>query len=156
MADHAIQREELVVDAPAASCYAVAADIEHYPEWAPDLKEAEVVTRDAEGRPELVRFRVAALGHSTSYTLRYDWSEAPSRLSWVLDEGDVTTKLDGFYEFTTEATDAGRTLIRYVLEVELVFPLPNIVKRRAEIKIMHTALRDLKARIEAVAPVADA
>ena len=156
MADHAIQREELEIDASAAACFAVAADIERYPEWANDLKEANVVSVDEEGRPERVAFRVAALGHSTSYTLRYDWSGTPDRLAWVLAEGDVTTKLDGWYEFVPIEDDPNRTLVRYVLEVELFLPLPNIVKRRAEIKIMHTALRDLKARVEAIASVADA
>ena len=34
---------------------------------------------------------------------------------------------------------------------ELVVPLPGFVKRRAEGRIMQTALRDLKARVEAVA-----
>jgi ribosome-associated toxin RatA of RatAB toxin-antitoxin module len=156
MADHAIQREELEIDAPAAVCLAVASDVERYPEWAPDLKQAEVVSRDAQGRPEHVAFRVAALGHSTSYTLRYNWSALPNRISWVLTEGDVTTKLDGSYEFIPVDDDPQRTLVRYVLEVELVVPLPNIVKRRAELKIMHTALRDLKARVEVVASAADA
>jgi ribosome-associated toxin RatA of RatAB toxin-antitoxin module len=156
MADHAIQREELEIDAPAAVCLAVASDVERYPEWAPDLKQAEVVSRDAQGRPERVAFRVAALGHSTSYTLRYNWSALPERISWVLTEGDVTTKLDGSYEFIPVDDDPQRTLVRYVLEVELVVPLPNIVKRRAELKIMHTALRDLKARVEVVASAADA
>lgn len=156
MADHAIQREELVVDAPIATCVAVAFDIERYPEWAPDLKEATVVERDDEGRPSLVAFRVAALGHSSDYSIRYDYRGAPTRLSWQLDRGDVTTKLDGHYEFAPVEGDESRTLVRYELEVELVFPLPSIVKRRAELKIMHTALRDLKARVEAIAPVADA
>ena len=156
MADHAVQREELEIDAPAATCLAVAIDFERYPEWAPDLKHAEVVSRDAQGRPESVAFRVAALGHSTSYTLRYNWSGLPNRISWVLTEGDVTTKLDGSYEFVPVEDDPSRTLVRYVLEVELVIPLPNIVKRRAELKIMHTALRDLKARVEVVASAADA
>ncbi len=46
--------------------------------------------------------------------------------------------------------------MRYDLEVELVVPLPNIVKHRAEIKIIHTALQDLKARVEQLHAAADA
>ncbi len=156
MADHAIQREELVIDAPVDDCTAVALDIERYPEWAPDLKEATVVERDDEQRPSLVTFRVAALGHSSTYSLRYDYSAVPERLAWKLEEGDLTTKLDGHYDFAPLADDASQTLVRYELEVELVFPLPSIVKRRAELKIMHTALRDLKARVEGHAPAASA
>jgi hypothetical protein len=35
------------------------------------------------------------------------------------------------------------------LTVELIVPLPAFVKRRAESKIMHNALRELKAHVEA-------
>ena len=47
----------------------------------------------------LVTFRAAAFGRSTSYTLRYDFSEAPRILSWKLTKGDITSKLDGSYVF---------------------------------------------------------
>ena len=150
MADRAVQHEHLVIDAPVADCLGVALDIESYSEWAPDIKQVDVTQRDAQGRPELVDFRVAGMGHSTSYTLRYDYSQAPGRLAWKLEKGDVTTKLDGHYDFASVQGDPSRTDVHYELEVELVFPLPAIVKRRAEIKIMHTALRDLKRHVESL------
>ena len=152
MADRVLQQEELVIDAPADACLAVALDVERYPEWATDIKEATVLSRDGQGRAELVRFRVAGMGHSTSYTLRYDYSGAPSKLAWVLEKGDVTSKLDGHYTFDQLDGDPARTDVCYQLEVELIIPLPTFVKRRAEVKIMHTALRDLRARVEATLP----
>jgi hypothetical protein len=42
----------------------------------------------------------------------------------------------------------GRTLVTYHLAVELVVPLPGFVKRRAEQKIVHTALRELRAQVQ--------
>ena len=39
----------------------------------------------------------------------------------------------------------------YHLEVDLVVPLPGFVKRRAEAKIIRTALPELKARVESLA-----
>lgn len=142
--------ERTVINAPLERCYDVAADIERYPEWAADVKEAEVLERDAEGRPVTVAFRTAAMGRSTSYTLAYDHSEAPSRLSWTLEEGDVTRVLDGSYEFTALDDDPTSTEVAYTLEVELVVPLPGFVKRRAETKILRTALPELKARVESL------
>ena len=47
----------------------------------------------------MVTFRAAAFGRSTSYTLAYDYSEAPGVLAWVQTEGDITSKLDGRYVF---------------------------------------------------------
>ena len=42
----------------------------------------------------------------------------------------------------------GATEITYRLVVDLKVPLPGFVKRRAEGRIMGTALRELKVRVE--------
>lgn len=138
--------EHTSVTAPPERCFAVAADIERYPEWVADIKEVTVHERDEQGRPLLVGFRTAAFGRSTSYTLAYDYSEAPRVLSWRLTRGDITTKLDGSYVF--EPADGGGTDATYHLEVELRVPLPGFIKMRAQSRIMATALRELKARVE--------
>ena len=75
--------ERMVIRASPAYCFQVLTDFERYPEWASDIKAVVVDERDAEGRPAQVTFRAAAFGRSTSYTLRYDYSAAPSRLSWA-------------------------------------------------------------------------
>ncbi|HVX17128.1 MAG TPA: SRPBCC family protein [Acidimicrobiales bacterium] len=146
MAEHAI--EHTTVDAPVDDCLAVVLDFERYPEWARALKEVTVASRDDEGRPLEVQFRAAGFGHSTTYRLRYDYSGSPGRLSWTLVESDVCRKLDGYYDFRPADGDPGRTEVDYLLEAELVVPLPAFIKRRTELKIIHTALHDLRARIE--------
>ena len=148
MADHAVERT--TIDASADRCFEVALDFETYAEWARDIKEVEVISRDAEGRGTVVRFRAAAMGRSTTYLLGYDYDEAPYQLSWRLLDGDITRRLDGSYRFSTLDDDPSRTEVVYELEVELVIPLPSFVKRRAESKIVHTALRELKALVESV------
>lgn len=156
MADHSVQREALVIAAPRETCVAVATDVERYPEWAHDLKEATVLERDAQSQPLRVAFRAAAFGRSTDYRLRYNFSGLPEVISWVLESGDITRKLDGSYTFRPVPGEPEATEVLYLLEVELVMPLPNIVKTRAERKIIHTALRDLKARVEHVHAAAEA
>ncbi len=138
--------EHMSMTMPPERCFAIAADIERYPEWAADIKEVTVHDRDAEGRPLLVTFRAAAFGRSTSYTLAYDFADAPRILSWRLTQGDITSKLDGSYIFDAGAD--GGTDITYHLEVELRVPIPGFIKMRAQSRIMSTALRDLKARVE--------
>ena len=140
----------ILIAAPPAACFEVAVDFEHYPEWAADIKEVTVTERDDEGRGVVVHFRTAGFGRSTSYTLRYDYRDAPRVLSWVEVEGDLTSKLDGAYVFA-ETTIDGRsaTEVTYHLEASLKIPIPGFVKRRAEGRIMHTALRQLKTRVEA-------
>src|SRR5690348_4062273 len=93
----------IVIGAPVQACFDVATDFEHYPEWVGDIKEVTVLGRDADNRATRVRFRTAGFGRSTSYALEYDYSNAPNVLSWVEIEGDLTSKLDGTYEFTAIA-----------------------------------------------------
>jgi hypothetical protein len=113
--------ERATIDAPPQKCFDVALDFERYPEWARDIKEASVVEYDDQGRGKRVAFRVAAMGRSAHYTLEYD---------------------DGANPQTTDVT--------YHLIVELIVPLPGFVKRRAEGKIMGTALDELKKRVESL------
>jgi ribosome-associated toxin RatA of RatAB toxin-antitoxin module len=138
--------ERTTIAAPPDVVYATALDIEHYPEWAHDIKEATIVERDEQGRPLRVRFRAAAMGHSARYLLRYDHSEGPRRMSWILEQGDIVRRLDGEYVF--EPSAAGGTEVTYHLEAELAVPLPGFIKRRAESKIMTTALEELRHRCE--------
>lgn len=146
MADQAT--EHMTIAVPPAHCYEVALDIGRYPEWAQDIKEADVLERDDAGRPLRVAFRAAAMGHSARYVLRYDHEGAPGRLAWVLEEGDIMRRLDGEYLFEPVDGDPGSTAVTYHLEIELAVPLPGFVKRRAEGKIMTTALDELKRRCE--------
>jgi len=139
----------MVVSATPARCFAVSADIASYPSWAADIKEVTIDARDDEGRPSLVTFRAAAFGRSTSYTLAYDYSEAPGVLAWIQTEGDITNKLDGRYIFAPTAD--GGTEVTYHLEVEMKVPVPAFIKMRAQSRIMSIALRDLKARAESAA-----
>ncbi|HEX4541291.1 MAG TPA: SRPBCC family protein [Acidimicrobiales bacterium] len=138
--------ERMIMRASPERCYEVVTDFEHYLEWAADIKQVEVVEREADGRPAAVTFRAAAFGRSTSYTLAYDYTAAPHELTWVQTEGDLTSRLDGAYVF--EPTVDGDTEVVYRLVVELKVPIPGFVKRRAEGRIMHTALKNLKARAE--------
>jgi uncharacterized membrane protein len=147
MADQATQ--QMVVNASPQRTWDVLTDFDGYPTWATDLKSAEVVARDSEGRPLEVAFRVAAMGRSTSYTLRYDYGQAPRVLAWRQVRGDITRKLDGSYELAPADGDSARTLVTYHLEVDLVLPLPGFVKRRAEARLLSTALRSLRDHLEA-------
>jgi hypothetical protein len=143
MADQATETMEIA--APVGRILAVLLDFDAYPTWARDLKGVTVEARDDEGRGREVTFRAAAMGRSTSYTLRYEHDE--SRLSWELVRGDIMKKLDGSYRLQPAAGN-GRTLVTYHLAVDLIVPLPGFVKRRAEQKIIHTALRELRAHVE--------
>ena len=138
--------ERAIIRGTPEHCYEVLTAFEAYPEWAADIKSETVDERDDQGRAVRVTFRAAAFGRSTSYTLRYDYHAAPAELSWTQVAGDLTRRLDGSYELVSSGD--GATEITYNLVVDLKVPLPGFVKRRAEGRIMGTALRELKSRVE--------
>lgn len=146
MVDQATERTTIA--APPEKCFTAAIDFERYPDWASDIKMAQVVSRDDEGRAVDVEFRAAAMGRSTHYTLRYFYGASPSRLAWRLQRGDVTRRLDGEYEFLPVEGDPGSTEVVYHLAVDLAVPLPGFVKRRAEARIVRSALEDFTAYVE--------
>ena len=149
MADQATQTIEIA--APAERVLEVLLDLDAYPTWAKDLKGVSVDSRDERGRGHEVTFRAAAMGRSTSYTLRYSYDDDPVRMSWELVRGDISRRIDGSYTLVPVPNDPDRTLVTYDLVVDLIVPLPSFVKRRAEAKIINSALRDLRAHVEPLA-----
>ena len=146
MADQATQTIE--IDAAPERVFEVLLDLDAYPTWARDLKGVAVESRDDQGRARDVTFRAAAMGRSTSYTLRYSYDDQPRRMTWELVRGDITRRIDGSYTLEPVPGSPDRTSVTYDLTVDLIVPLPGFVKRRAEAKIINAALRELKAHVE--------
>jgi uncharacterized membrane protein len=138
--------EIITIDAPHERVWQIAIDLESYPMWAHDIKDVHIRATDEEGRPLEVEFRASALGRSTHYTLKYDYSNAPYELAWSMLAGDIQRSIDGVFGFQPD--DEGRTTVRYDLAIDLAVPLPGFVKRRAEVRILNT-VRELKVRAEA-------
>jgi uncharacterized membrane protein len=137
--------ERVIVKASPTRCFEVATDFHAYPAWSAMVKKVDVVEQNADGQATVVRFWAEAIGRTTAYTLRYDYSQAPMRLSWTLIEGDIEDSVDGAYTF--EPVD-DQTELTYELSVALRVPMPGFVRRRVEGRILGAALHELKARAE--------
>jgi hypothetical protein len=146
MAEQATQTMEIA--ASPKRILDVLLDFDSYHTWARDLKGVTVESRDEQGRAREVTFRAAAMGRSTSYTLHYHYDDEPYRMSWELVRGDIMRDILGSYLLEPVAGDNSRTNVTYDLRVDLVVPLPGFVKRRAEARIIDTALRQLRDRLE--------
>ncbi|MGH9040890.1 MAG: SRPBCC family protein [Acidimicrobiia bacterium] len=148
MADEAV--EHINIAAPPERCFEVAVDFENYPRWATDVKEVEILDRDADGRGAKVRYGVSAMGQNIGYVLDYDYAGAPTEFSWSLAESKVLTALDGTYRFDPDpaAGEAG-TALTYRLAVDLNLPLPGFMKRQAAQMVISNALKSFKRYVEA-------
>jgi uncharacterized membrane protein len=137
-------RDSIEISAPARDVFAVAIDFDSYPAWNSNISRVEVRSRDDSRRPTEVWMEVDAKLKTITYTLGYDYSDAPRSFSWSLVEGDVS-ELEGSYAFD-ESGDV--TLVSYQLRVDPGFFVPKLVRRQAARQIARAALEGLKTRVE--------
>lgn len=137
-------RDSIDIGASTEDVFKVATDFESYPEWNSEIKKVEIKTTDDQGRATEVWFQVDARIRTVTYTLAYDYSEAPEAYSWELVDGDVK-RLAGSYKF--DEFD-GVTDVTYELELDPGFPLPGLLRRQGEKQIKKGALDGLKRRVE--------
>jgi uncharacterized membrane protein len=137
--------DSIVVDADADAVWDVIADFEAYPEWQPDIKEAEVLETDDDGWGTKARFVVDAKILQAKLVLTYTYTD--TTMSWVLVDGEGVRKNDGTY--TLEPQGDGTTRVTYELEVVPSVPVPGVMRRRAARRSVEGALRDMKQRVEA-------
>lgn len=138
--------ESIEMKATPEAVFAVAADLDSYPEWAIGLKEIEVLESDGEGRATRARFVVDGMIKEIAYTLSYTYEE-PFAMRWRAEPGSNDIKeLEGSYTFR-EAGE-GLTEVVYALKVEPSFTIPGFLRRQAEKQLVATALRGLRKRVE--------
>ena len=141
----------VTVEARPELCFEVVCEVERYPEWIEEVKEVEVLSRDDDGRPGKVYFRVEAMGRSVSYTLEYYYGSNPLRIAWRLTDGNLVRNMDGEYKFLDMQNDPEITDLHFRLEVDLLTRLPGFVTRRAEHRIIASAVNGLQNRAEHLA-----
>jgi uncharacterized membrane protein len=117
-------RASAEIDAPIEEVFAVAADVEGSPRWQPEIKTAECLERDDEGRQILVRTETDAKVRTLSSTLRFGYDE-PTGIGWEQTEGDLKA-VKGSWEF--EDLGGDRTRATYWMEVDLGRMLGMVIR----------------------------
>ncbi|MDT0570228.1 SRPBCC family protein [Streptomyces sp. DSM 3412] len=135
----------ITIEAAAADVMGVIADFARYPDWTGEVKEAEVLQTDAQGRAEQVRLVMDAGAIKDDQTLAYTWSGA-NEVSWTLVKSQMLRSLDGSYILKPVSDSV--TEVTYQLTVDVKIPMLGMIKRKAEKVIIDRALAGLKKRVE--------
>jgi len=133
------------VEAPASEVMEVIADFAAYPEWS-DVEAAEVVEKGEDGRAAKVAFRVSQMGFDAEYTLAYDYAPDDGGMSWTTVEASGALK-DVQGEYVLEGS-GDTTRVTYRMSAELSMPVPGLLRRQGEKRVVKTALEGLKRRVE--------
>ena len=129
-------------------CYEIAADVEGAPKWQGTLEEVETITRDGEGRPELVHTESDAMVKKVKSEVRFSY-DPPQGIRWEQEKGDAKS-LTGWWDFEelgenqTRATYGLRTDPGRVLGMLLRGPVEGKVKEL----LTRSAAEGLKTEAE--------
>jgi carbon monoxide dehydrogenase subunit G len=135
----------ITINAATSEVMATIADFPAYPDWAEGIQVAEVVAEGAGGRAERVRFVLDAGPFKDDYVLAYEWA-GDDAVTWTLAErGKMLAAMTGSYRLTGAG---GGTDVTYELTVEVAIPMIGMLKRKVEKRIIDTALKGLKKRVE--------
>lgn len=137
----------ITIDAPIAAVQKLLFELDKYPEWSTQIKSSEALDRDDQGRVTKVKMSIDAGMMKDRLTLDYDWSQAPSKLSFSLEDADLLTGMDGVYSISS--IDEDTTEVTYELEVSLSMPIPAMMRQKAEKATIDAALAQIKSHLEA-------
>jgi ribosome-associated toxin RatA of RatAB toxin-antitoxin module len=136
----------VIIEAPLAQVQAALFEIEAYPEWLTSIKKVDVLERDSENRIIKAKLAIDAGMMKDRVSLEYDWSSAPSSLSFSLDDADLLTQMDGTY--LLKAIDSDSTQVTYELTVAVGMPVPAMMITKAQKQTIDAALKELAQRVE--------
>jgi hypothetical protein len=139
-------KSTISIDAPIAAVQEALFALDKYPVWSTQIKSAEALGHDDQGRISKVKMTIDAGMMKDRVTLDYDWSDAPATLKFSLDEADLLTGMDGVYSI--KSIDEDTTEVTYELEVSLSMPIPAMMRQKAEKATIDAALTQLKTHLE--------
>ena len=134
------------IDAPLDQVAATLFAIADYPQWSGAFKEVDVLESDGQGRTTKATLSVDAGAVKDLVTLNFEWSEAPDRVTFSLEDANILTKMDGAY--LLKSLDSDTTSVTYELSVGLSMPIPAMLITKQEKSTIDSALKQLKEHIE--------
>ena len=139
-------KSTVIIEASLAYVQKTLTELDKYPDWSSQIKSAESLSTDDQGRITKIKMSIDAGMMKDRVTLDYDWSQAPEKIIFSLDEADLLTSMDGAYTF--KSIDSDTTEVTYELGVSLSMSIPDMMRKKAEKATIDAALSQLKSHLE--------
>ncbi|MGO9385838.1 MAG: SRPBCC family protein [Mycobacterium sp.] len=136
------ESREVVIEASPEEILDVVADVEAMPEWSSIHQSAEVLERDAKGRPKRAKMKVKTTGVTDEIVLAYTWRD--DGVTWTQESGKASRNQEGGYTLTPQGDE---TRTKFDLALDPLVPLPGFVIKRAMKGIMELNTDGLRKRV---------
>ncbi|MFN4033303.1 MAG: type II toxin-antitoxin system RatA family toxin [Fimbriimonadales bacterium] len=142
---------EVVIHAPLETVYAVARDVEAFPQFMPDVKSVRILETSDNGARTLTEWVAYAsqLKLQVKWTEEDLWDDANHTCRFRQAKGDYD-QMEGLWEFLPHPEG---TLFRSVLDYELRVPLLGAIVQKV---VHHLVTQNLKGILEGVKARAEA
>ena len=139
-------KSTVTIEAPISDIQKTLSELDKYPEWSTQIKSAESLETDGQGRITKIKMSIDAGMMKDRVVLDYDWSQAPEKIIFSLEEADLLTSMDGAYTF--KSIDSESTEVTYELGVSISMSIPEMMRKKAEKATIDAALAQLKSHLE--------
>jgi uncharacterized membrane protein len=145
-----IVQSEVTIAAPAAKVYAIARDIERFPEFMEDVEAVEILEQTPERQVSRWASVIKEFNRTITWTEVDYWDDAALTCRWEQTEGDFS-KYEGTWSFETRggAETVAKLEIDYEYNVPLIGALiQGLVKKKMQTNVA-AMLQAIKAEAEA-------
>ena len=137
------ETESIEIKASPERILQVVSDIDSYPTWMDEYREATVLERDEQGRPTRAHFEMDTKIKTVRFVLDYSYPQGG--VAWESEEGGDVKLLKGSY---TLSPSGEATTVTGELLMDPGFPVPSFVLRRRVKTAVTRTLGELKSRVE--------
>lgn len=143
--------QSVTIQAPIAAVWAVARDVEAFPQFMADLQSLKVVERSPDNTRTVTDWvgLIAAFKMKVKWTQEDLWDEVAFRDTFRMLHGDMD-RMEGFWQFSATAEGATRfdSVVDYEYNVPMVGPMVKGLVKKLMTENLQATLNAIKARAE--------
>ena len=139
------------IDAPVEHVYAIARDVESFPEFMSDLKSLTVLERSEDGLKTVTDWTglIREFKMEVKWTQEDVWDPVTHRDDFKMLKGDMNS-MSGYWQFTEIETGTRfDSLMEYEYDVPLIGPMIKVLIKKKMTDNLQATLASIKARAEA-------
>jgi ribosome-associated toxin RatA of RatAB toxin-antitoxin module len=126
------------VEAAVTRCYEIISDLENTPKWQEAMVSAEVLTKDSEGRAELVEIKSDAKVRTVTSHIAFEY-QPETGMTWEQKKGDLKW-LTG--SWVLDELESGLTRATYALKADTGRMLGLLLKGPVEDRVKDLLTKD--------------
>jgi ribosome-associated toxin RatA of RatAB toxin-antitoxin module len=136
--------QTIEVGADASAILGIVSDFEAYPQWNDEVKAVYILARYNDGRPSQLRVDTEIAGNAGTY-IQAVYYPSPMQIQTVMQQGELFSKQEQLFSVVEMGASS---LLTVDLDVEITFPMPNVMMKKLVNDALEHLANNLKGRAE--------